>query len=63
MNKKLLTTSVFLATSIAMAFEPWIGFDTPTPYYVNTGLDNGTNTAGYWFVKTDEGDGGKSKVV
>ncbi|MBP5768029.1 MAG: InlB B-repeat-containing protein [Fibrobacter sp.] len=63
MNKKLLTTSVFLATSIAMAFEPWIGFDTPTPYYVNTGLDNGTNTAGYWFVATDEGDGGKSKVV
>ena len=63
MNKKLLTTSVFLATSIAMAFEPWIGFDTPTPYYVNTGLDNGTNTAGYWFVNTDEGDGGKSKVV
>ena len=46
-----------------MAFEPWIGFDTPTPYYVNTGLDNGTNTAGYWFVATDEGDGGKSKVV
>ena len=46
-----------------MAFEPWIGFDTPTPYYVNTGLDNGTNTAGYWFVNTDEGDGGKSKVV
>ena len=50
-----------------MAFEPWIGSATPTPnytpYYVNTGLDNGTNTAGYWFVKTDEGDGGKSKVV
>ena len=44
-------------------FEPWIGSDTPTPYYVNTSLDNGTNTAGYWFVKDDEGDGGKSKVV
>ena len=68
MNKKLLTTSVFLATSIAMAFEPWIGSKTPTPnytpYYVNTGLANETNTAGYWFVNnTDEGDGGKSKVV
>ena len=63
MNKKLLTTSVFFAASIAMAFEPWIGSSTPTPYYVNTGLDNGTNTAGYWFVKDDEGDGGKSKVV
>ena len=63
MNKKLLTTSVFFATSIAMAFTPWIGSNTPTPYYVNTGLDNGTNTAGYWFVKDDEGDGGKSKVV
>ena len=46
-----------------MAFEPWIGSATPTPYYVNTGLDNDTKTAGYWFVKTDEGDGGKSKVV
>ena len=63
MNKKLLTTSVFLATSIAMAFEPWIGSSTPTPYYVNTGLDNGTNTAGYWFVKDDHDDGGESKVV
>ena len=63
MNKKLLTTSVFFATSIAMAFEPWIGSDTPTPYYVNTGLDNGTNTAGYWFVKDDHDDGGESKVV
>ena len=46
-----------------MAFEPWIGSDTPTPYYVNTGLDNGTNTAGYWFVKDDHDDGGESKVV
>ena len=50
-----------------MAFEPWIGSATPTPYYtpyyVNTGLANETNTAGYWFVKTDEVDGGKSKVV
>ena len=62
MKKKLLTTSVFFATSIAMAFKPWIGSSTPT-HYVNTGLDNGTNTAGYWFVATDEGDGGKSKVV
>ena len=65
MNKKLLTTSVFFATSIAMAFTPWIGSNTPTPYFVNTELAKETNTAaGYWFVNnTDEGDGGKSKVV
>ncbi|MBR6854161.1 MAG: hypothetical protein IKN03_01955, partial [Fibrobacter sp.] len=63
MNKKLLTTSVFLTTSIAMAFEPWIGSSTPTPYFVNTELANETKTAGYWFVKDDFEDGGKSKVV
>jgi len=76
MNKKLLTTSLFFATSIAMALDPletsetslpwkpWIGSSTPTPYYVNTGLDKGTNpAAGYWYAKTDYEEGGKSKVV
>ena len=46
-----------------MAFEPWIGSSTPTPYFVNTELANETKTAGYWFVKDDFEDGGKSKVV
>lgn len=63
MNKKLLTSSIFFATSIAMAFEPWICSKTQTPHFVNTGLANATGTAGYWFVKNDAEEGGDSKVV
>lgn len=32
-------------------------------YSVNTGLDNGSETSGYWFTYDDEVDGGKSQIV
>lgn len=31
-------------------------------YSVDTGLDNGTETAGYWYVYDDSMDGGKSRI-
>ena len=62
MNKKLLTTSALFSASMAMAFDTWIGWEGVSR--VTTGLEDGTNTAGYWFVtKDDAEDGGKSKVV
>jgi len=42
-------------------FEPWMGVDFVEQ--VNTGLDNGSCTSGYWFTEDDHDDGGGSKVV
>ena len=67
MNKKLAITSALLAASTAFAgladgvFDLWLGSD-GSPQ-VMTGLDNGTETAGYWFSYDDSGDKGASKVV
>ena len=61
MDKKLLATSALFTASIAMAFDTWIGTDGAPN--VKTGLENATNTAGYWFTDDDSGDGGESKVV
>lgn len=61
MNKKLLTTSVLFTASIAMAFDTWIGYESGSK--VKTGLENESNTAGYWFTDDDSGDGGESRVV
>ena len=59
--KKLTIASALLAASAAFAFETWLGVD-QNPQ-VDTGLDNGTETAGYWFSYTDKDDGGKSLVT
>ena len=59
MNKKLTIASALLAASAAFAFETWNG----DAYQVDTGLDNGSETSGYWFSYGDDGDGGESKVV
>ena len=61
MNKKLTIASALLAASAAFAFETWLGSD-GNPQ-VDTGLDNGTETAGYWFAYNDKDDGGKSQVT
>ena len=67
MNKKLTIASALLAASTAFAgladgvFDLWLGTD-GSPQ-VMTGLDNGTETAGYWFSYDDSGDKGASKVV
>ena len=64
MNKALATTvSALLATSASYAqdFNTWLGADGSSQ--VITGLDNGSETSGYWFSENDDGDGGKSKVI
>ena len=61
MDKKLLTTSALFTASIAMAFDTWIGYESGSK--VKTGLENESNTAGYWFTDDDSGDGGESRVV
>lgn len=38
----------------------WVGAD--GDYLVETGLDVGTYTSGYWFSYSDDSDGGKSKI-
>ena len=50
---------------IISEFTPWIGSvaDATKPAKVQTGLDNETQTAGYWYVLNDNSDGGLSKVV
>ena len=32
-------------------------------YFVDTGLDNGTETSGFWYTFADDADGGASKIV
>lgn len=41
-------------------FVTWYGDD--GSFRIKTGLDNGTNTSGYWYYISDKSDGGKSKV-
>ena len=61
MTKKLTIASALFAASTAFAFVTWLGSD-GNPQ-VETGLDNGTETAGYWFAYNDKDDGGKSQVT
>lgn len=62
MNKKILTASAFLAAaSLSFGFETWNGAD--GVYQINTELDAGTETAGYWFTYADDADGGASSVT
>ena len=64
MNTKITWAAAFLAASAVYAastFTTWDGND-GLPQ-VQTGLDNGTQTSGYWFSYGDTDDGGGSKVV
>ena len=61
MNKKLTIAAALLAASTAFAFDTWDGAQ-GAPQVV-TGLDNGTETSGYWFAYDDSNDKGASKVV
>lgn len=64
MNKVFATSvSALLATSASYAqdFNTWLGADGLSQ--VITGLDNGSETSGYWFSENDDGDGGESRVV
>ena len=61
MNKKLTIAAALLAASSAFAFDVWDGAQ-GAPQVV-TGLDNGSETSGYWFGYDDSNDKGKSKVV
>lgn len=68
------SSTIELASSSSLSFyvfEPgdfdiigmstWKGFE--GEYFVNTGRDNGTETAGYWFVVDDHEDGGQSTIT
>lgn len=64
MNKALATSVSALLTASASyvhGFETWLG--TERESHIETGLDNGTGTSGYWFSEGDDGDGGKSKII
>ena len=73
MNKKsVLTTALFaasVATSTAFAagtFKTWIGADEADQggnAQIQTGLDNGTETSGYWYSYGDDADGGLSSFL
>jgi len=42
-------------------YMAWNG--TKKEYRIITGLDDGANNSGYWYSYTDNGDGGKSRIV
>ena len=43
------------------AFETWRGTD--HNQRIITGVDNGSETSGYWFNYADDSDGGESRIV
>ena len=61
MNCKRTFSLALLATSAAFALDVWDGAQ-GTPQVV-TGLDNGTETSGYWFGYDDSNDKGASKII
>ena len=64
MNNIIKLAAAFCAVSAVYAagtFQLWDGEEGKSQ--VQTGLDNNTETSGYWFSYADNDDGGKSKVV
>lgn len=63
MNKKIITASaaILAAASMSFGFNTWHGDE--EVYQVDTELDVGTETAGYWFDYADKDDGGASTVI
>ncbi|MCQ2054305.1 MAG: T9SS type A sorting domain-containing protein [Fibrobacter sp.] len=65
MTKKILTASAILAAAGLASAMCWTGAMSTESgdYFVNTELDNGTNTSGYWYNYGDDADGGQSTVT
>lgn len=61
MKKSIFAASALLAAASAFAFTTWYGDE--NVYQIDTELDAGTETAGYWFTYGDDADGGASKVT
>ena len=49
------------SNSVPSAFQTWRGTD--GDQRIITGVDNGTETSGYWFTYNDGADGGESRIV
>ncbi|MBQ7080574.1 MAG: hypothetical protein IJM92_13160 [Fibrobacter sp.] len=49
------------SNSAPSAFQTWRGTD--GDQRIITGVDNGTETSGYWFSYADKADGGESKII
>ena len=66
MNKKLTIASALAVASASFAalddgiFQLWVGAEGSAQ--VHTGLDNGSETSGYWWAYNDKLDGGGSEV-
>ncbi|WP_405325253.1 T9SS type A sorting domain-containing protein [Fibrobacter sp.] len=61
--EKILSAALCVASAIyAGPFITWNGADDDAPDQIQTGLDNGTGTSGFWFTYTDHVDGGTSIV-
>ncbi len=66
MNKKLTIASALVVASASFAalddgvFQLWVGAEGSAQ--VHTGLDNGSETSGYWWAYNDKLDGGESEV-
>ena len=66
MNKKLTIASALVVASASFAalddgiFQLWVGAEGSAQ--VHTGLDNGSETSGYWWAYNDKLDGGGSEV-
>lgn len=59
--KKIIFTLIICLTAIAFGMTTWNGSN--GIYQIDTGLDAGTETAGYWFIYGDDADGGASKIT
>ena len=63
MKNKILTAAAVLAAASLSAAAGFSWSGAAGEYFVNTGLDNGTETAGYWYSYADDADGGLSEVT
>lgn len=63
MNKKILTVSAAVAVATASVFAEFTMWNAAGGVQVRTGLQNDTETQGYWFDYGDSKDGGLSKVT
>jgi len=61
MKKSIFGASALLAAASAFAFVTWNGSE--GVYKIDTELDVGTETAGYWFIYADDADGGASSIT
>jgi len=59
MDKKILFIAALCTVSTTLALDTWYG-DTE---FINTGLDNGLETSGYWYTYNDNKEGGQSEII